>query len=256
MITSRTTTWELARSTPLFSAVGEAVMSRLMRGALVQVLPKGAVLFEEGAEANFVHLILSGSVGLTASAGKPDSTVVEIFRDGELFVAPAAILELPYLVSAVVLADSRILFLPADNFRAALDAEPKLARAMVNVLARHWRLLVEQIKDLKLRQAAERLAAFLVAQAEAAGGPAAAAAGKPVGKEGAAPGAPAGSASGGASTIALREPRNMLAARLGMTPESLSRAFAQLEAEGVVSEGRAVHIADLARLRRYCGLEG
>jgi hypothetical protein len=47
----------------------------------------------------------------------------------------------------------------------------------------------------------------------------------------------------------------MLAGRLGMTPESLSRAFARLQAEGVSASGRQVTIADSARLQRYCAFD-
>lgn len=216
---------ELLRRTALCRAVGDDVMDRLARGGFVQALPKGATLFGEGDEAEFVHVLLSGRVGLTATGPEGQTTVVEIFPEGEIFVAPAAILRLPYLVTARLATDSRVLMIPAETFRRALAEEPRLALAMVEVLARHWRLLVTQIKDLKLRPAAQRLAGGLVDLAETGSG---------------------------AATVELPVERRLLAQRLGMTPESLSRAFHTLRPLGVASRGRMVRLDDIASLRAWC----
>ena len=100
--------------------------------------------------------------------------------------------------------------------------------AMVAVLAKHWRLLIRQIKDLKLRSTAERLAAYLLTLIPATSGPA---------------------------TLKLAEERKLLAGRLGMTPETLSRAFVQLRKLGVSSRGRQVQIASVRQLRDFCGFD-
>jgi CRP/FNR family transcriptional activator FtrB len=216
----------LRRAPPLNSLPDEA-RERLLKHARVERLHRGAVLFREGAKAEHVHLVLEGSIGLAASAEKAESTIVEIFRKGEIFVAAAAVLGLPYLVSAVALAPARVLFIPAAAFRAGLDDDPGLARAMVEVFARHWRLLVEQIKDLKLRSAPERLAVYLLALAGDAKG-------------------------GGAVELDLAEPRKTLAARLNMRPENLSRALVLLRAHGVSNSGKTgVRIESVARLRAF-----
>lgn len=215
------------RSAGPFARLSDQTLGRLLAYARVEELPRGAVLFREGTQAEFVHFVLEGSIGLVATAEKSEGTIVEIFREGETFVAPAAILRLPYLVSAVALAPARVLAMPAAVFRTLLEGDQGLALGMAEVLARHWRLLVEQLKDLKLRSAPERLAVYLLGLA---GG---AKAGHPV-------------------VLDLREPRKSLAARLNMTPENLSRAFAVLRGHGVSKNGRTgVRIADVARLRAF-----
>jgi CRP/FNR family transcriptional activator FtrB len=118
--------------------------------------------------------------------------------------------------------------LPADHVRRMMDTEPVLALAMTRALARHWRLLVKQIKELKLKSANQRLGCYLIAKA-------------PV--------------RDGAARFQLAEERKMIAARLGMTPESLSRAFAQLKTAGVSGRGRNIEIADVAKLRAHCHFE-
>jgi CRP/FNR family transcriptional activator FtrB len=221
----RPSDYELLKATPLYAALGDAIVAHLVRGAFVQGLPKGAVLFNQGDEAEFVHVVLAGRVALTAEDRVGEPTVVEFFPAGEIFVAPAALLDLPYLVSARVIEDSRILMIPAESFRRALAAEHALALELAKTLARHWRLLVRQIKELKLKSASQRLGSYLLTLAPQRGA---------------------------AASIRLAEERQLLAARLGMTPESLSRAFVQLRPLGVTTRGRQVQIGNLAQLREHC----
>lgn len=207
---------ELARRSPLFAKLSDAQFARVTRGTFVQALPRAAEVCHEGDIPEFLHLILAGRVALTGG-GSGHQTVVEFFDQGDVFVAPAVMLDLPYLMSARVVSPARILMLPAATFRESLIQEPELTHAMALQLARYWRTLVGQIKDLKLNTAVQRLAQFLLDLAPVKSGPV---------------------------TIALPEERRLIAARLGVTPESLSRAFAQLRKSGVTGGGRKVFIAD------------
>jgi CRP/FNR family transcriptional activator FtrB len=213
----------LLKTTPLFSNLPAIAMDRLTYNAFVQNLPAGAMLFQQGDQPEFLYILLSGTVALTGNSGEGGEAVIEFFRRGDAFIAPAVVLDLPYLLSTRVLADARILMIPAEHFREILGREAALSGALVKELSRHWRLLIRQIKDLKLRSAPQRLAAYLLDLAGAGGG-----------------------------AVELPEERRLLAGRLGMTPESLSRAFAQLQMEGVSGRGRKIVIADAEHLRRYC----
>jgi CRP/FNR family transcriptional activator FtrB len=216
----------LLKSTALFSDLPASAIDRLTYSAFVQNLPAGAVLFQQGDQPEFLYILLSGRVALTGRSANGDEAVIEFFRRGDIFIAPAVILDLPYLMSTRVLQDARILMIPAEHFRDTLSRDPALNAALVRELSRHWRLLIRQIKDLKLRTAPQRLAAYLLDLSGGAGG-----------------------------TVELGEERRMLAGRLGMTPESLSRAFAQLVQEGVTGRGKRIHISDAERLGRYCAFD-
>jgi CRP/FNR family transcriptional activator FtrB len=221
--------YELFKRTELFEALGETVAQRLARGAFVQGLPKGAMLFHQGDGAEFLHVILTGRISLFARGPDEQETVIEFFAAGDMVVAAAVVLNLPYLVSARVTSDARVLMIPGETFRRAVTQELSVASAMMTVLCRHWRLLITQVKDLKLKSASQRLATYLLTLAEGS-------------KDGCA--------------IQLPESRRSLAARLGIAPESVSRSFAQLEAHGVRVDGRQVEIADAAGLRKFCRFEG
>ncbi|HZF77613.1 MAG TPA: cyclic nucleotide-binding domain-containing protein [Acetobacteraceae bacterium] len=213
---------ELVRRTPFFMTAGEEAMSRLLRPSFTQQLPRGAVLFDQDEHADFLHMLLGGSVGLTARDEAGAETVVEIFGAGELFLVPAAYLRLPYLASGTALTDVRVLMIPADVFREGVAEDPALARATMELLSRHWRLMVDQVVDLKLRSADRRIARFLARRVPEAQG--------------------AGSAE-------VPEPRGTIAARLGMTPETLSRTLNAMDAEGLIRlSGKRIDLPDRERL--------
>ncbi|MBR0682441.1 cyclic nucleotide-binding domain-containing protein [Roseomonas eburnea] len=206
----RSSNMELLRRSPFFSAAGTEAMAELVRLSFTQLLPRGTVVFEQDEPADFLHLLLAGSVGLQAMAETGGRTIVEIFRAGEVFLAPAVLLRLPYLASAVALTEIRVLMIPAESYREGVQRDLALAGATVELLARHWRLMVDQVVDLKLRSAEARVARFLAQRVPE---------------------------QSGAFAAALPEPRTAIAARLGMTPETLSRTLAALEEKGALRRG-------------------
>lgn len=195
----------LIERSPFFQAAGPAAMAELLAASFTQLLPRNAVLFEQGEEPQVLHMLLAGRLGLQATGEAEGATMVEIFGPGEIVLAPAVVLSLPYLASAVALTEVRVLMIPATLFREALARSLPLARATTELLARHWRLMVDQVVDLKLRGAEQRVARFIARRV---------------------------SEEDGAAKVVLDEPRSAIAARLGMTPETLSRALATLEAKG------------------------
>jgi len=224
-VVDRPTNIDLVRRAPFFVVAGEAAMTRLLRPSFTQQLPRGAVMFEQHEQADFLHVLLAGSVGLVARGEGAGETIVEIFEAGEIFLVPPAVLQLPYLASATALTDVRVLMIPADAFRVGIAEDPALARATVELLARHWRLMVDQVVDLKLRSADRRVARFLSRRV---------------------------SEQAGADSADMHEPRSAIAARLGMTPETLSRTLNGMEADGVLrSAGKRIDVPDREKLLRY-----
>jgi len=221
----RSTDLPLIRRSRLFASVSEIELSAMLANCFVQTLPKGAVPCHQGEKPEFLHIVLSGGVGLFGE-GPREETLVEFFAQGDSFILPAVMLDAPYLMTARLLEEGRLLLWPAAAFRAQVRANGALAYGATVLLSTYWRTLVGQIKDLKLLSAIERLSAFLLALSPRQSGPV---------------------------TVSLPGGRRLIAGRLGVTPQSLSRAFAELRTIGVSGSGRQVAIADAARLREFTG---
>lgn len=211
----------LIRRSRLFGEVSEPDLAAMLATCFVQTLPKGATPCQQGDKPEFLHVVLSGGVGLFGE-GPREETLIEFFGPGDSFILPAVMLDAPYLLTARLLDEGRVLLWPAAAFRAHVRASSALAYGASLVLSGYWRTLVGQIKDLKLLSAIERLSAFLLALSPR---------------------------QAGRVTVTLPGERRLIAARLGVTPQSLSRAFAALRPLGVSGGGRDVTIEDAARLR-------
>jgi CRP-like cAMP-binding protein len=207
---------------PLLAAALPEVRARLLATAKPVTVPRGAVILAQDAPADVLHVLMQGSVGLSTTEEGGAGTMVEILAPGEGFVVAAVMLRLPSPVTATALAPSRLIAVGAEDLRAAAAGDAGLMRAAMEQVARQWRRMIDQVVDLKTRDATQRAARFLARRLPAPRGP-----------------------------VELPEPRAAIAARLGMTPESLSRALHGLEAAGLLRlHGRRVDVPDRAALLR------
>ncbi len=219
---------DMLKGHEVFGPIGDKTRQAVLEDAFELDMPAGTTLFRQGEDAKFLHLVLEGRVALIGSSDGKDETVVEFFQAGDVFIMPAVILQLPFLMSARTVDDSRILMIPAQRFREEISSNGALSLACSRELSRHWRLLIRQVKDLKLRSAPQRLGSYLLSLADTHSDHA---------------------------EIELEEQRGMLARRLGMTPENLSRAFSRLSDSGVKSRGRKIELSDIPALRAFCAYD-
>ncbi|MEQ1756488.1 MAG: helix-turn-helix domain-containing protein [Micropepsaceae bacterium] len=204
----------------LFAPLPEATLERIAEISGLQRFSDHGFLFREGEEPDFVYCFIEGGVVLVGGVGSQEA-VIEFFGPGESVLLPAALLGLPYLVSARATSDGQALLIPAGKLRSLIDEDVALAAQCARVLSRHWRVLINQIKEIKTQGAAERLAHFLISQAEKTHGPVA---------------------------FALPGMKKEVATRLGIKPETLSRTLRKLRDFGVESDGDTIRISSLERL--------
>ena len=217
--------FDLLTRLPLFGGLGLSCLRHVTAEAQTLRPKRGEVIVHQGGAPRFLHVVLEGQVGLVGAVSDGEETMVEILKAGEIFIAAAVLTDRPYLMAAHALQNSRILALPGEKLRRDIRTNPDLAMSMVTSLSTHYRLLVREIKDLKLKSAAQRLALYLIGQLPRRDGPAVA---------------------------RLAHSKAVIAARIGIRAETLSRAFAVLKAEGVEIQGSLVTVADPHRLAAFC----
>ena len=216
---------DVVRTLPPFGGLDDAAVEALTYGALLQRLPRETTLFEEGDAADFLHVLVDGSAMLSGRDQAGQETVIEILKAGDCFVPAAVLTDAPYLMSAKVLEPSQVLMLPAPVVRELVMREPKFAQYMLKEMAGQFRGLVREVKDLKLCTTTQRLAAFILAQ---------------------------GSPAVDGMTFELPVSKRILASRLGMTPEQLSRALGKLSRHDLHISGGTIQGRSIERLRRCC----
>ena len=208
------------RGLDLFAAMTDENFESLTRRAYIQTFPPLVDLIIESDPADFLHVVLEGSVELFASWGGRE-TVMSTVRPVTAFILAASLRDAPYLVSARTLEKSRLVLLPSVDVRAIFERDSGFARAVVHDLSGAYRVVIKTTKNLKLRSSLERLANYLLHLQSGFG----------------------------ALSFSLPIEKRRIASFLGMTPENLSRAIRALQSHGVKIDGADVTIGDLAALQ-------
>lgn len=214
---------QLLARVPLLRGLDAEARAVLTREGTVRRYPRGATLFIQGDPAEAVFIILQGWIKLFRTTADGAESVIAVFSRGESFAEAAIFDRSVYPVSSMAIEDSRLLLLPAGPFIARLEENSAYALAMMASMSSRLRRLVQQVEQLTVRSSTERLAAFLLSlcQGEA-----------------------------GSATVHLPLEKALIAGRLGMQPETFSRALAKLKRHGVICRGNEVTLQDVARLRR------
>jgi CRP-like cAMP-binding protein len=210
--------------TRLFAGLDPEAVVGLLQGSAPRTHPKGQMLFEQGDPANTFYIVLDGWVKVFRPSIVGDEAVFGVFTTGETFGEAAMFIQGQYPAAAQVVEDARLIAVHSEVFRQRVRNDPDLAFEMLAAMSRHLHSLVNQIEQLQTRSSAQRLAQFLVSLA-------------PVRE--------------GAAVVALPYDKSLIAHRLGMKPESLSRAFVRLRSQGVTTDGNRVILSDVGQLRVY-----
>jgi CRP/FNR family transcriptional regulator len=220
----------LRRRAP-FSALDDATFSQAVRALRPRRAEKGEMLFARGERFTELFWVASGRVKVVLLGRDGREQILSIATPG----APIAevpldepVSEARHAVSAVALEDVRAWALPRADLERLLASSPAFAHALLEIVARRVRALVELIEGLALKGVPERLAAFLLAHARRAH----AKGGKPFAIE---------------RTLAVET----VAGRLGTVREEVQRALRLLADEGIIELSRKeIVVLDLAQLER------
>ena len=194
----------------------------MLRVSFLQRFPAHIDLIREQEPADFLHVIVDGQVEVF-STYRDRVTTVSVLGPGQSFIVAAVVLDKVYLKSARALAPSRILMIPADVVRHYFGQDAAFAQALAYELATAYRSVVKELKNQKLRSSLERLANWLIVHDREHG-----------------------------ATGKFRLPfdKKVLAARLGIAPEVLSRSFAALGRYDVVVNGSSIELNDMEALAK------
>lgn len=211
---------DLVGRLPLFASLDGTVLDELLKAAYAQQFPPHVDLIREGDPADFLYIVVEGSVELFSSSHGRETSMA-IVSPVSTFILAATIKDAPFLMSARTLEPSKLLLIPSGNVRKIFDKDPVFARAIVTELATCYRGVVKSMKNLKLRTSVERVGNYILRLQDK---------------------------SGGKALVELPYGKRNLASILGMTPENLSRAFGALQSHGILMDGARIEIIDRSAL--------
>ncbi len=217
----RSTDYDQLKQIPLFAGMTDNTIMNLLLDATARRYPRGTSLFMQGEQADRFFVVLEGWVKGFRQAPDGHESVIAVFGPGETFAEAAMFVSGNFPISTEIVADARLLVIPRSGLLKQLREDPDIALKMLASMSRRLRGFVQQVEQLTVKSATQRLASFLEKLVDVEEGP---------------------------DEFELPLDKMLIAGRLGMQPETLSRALSKLRSIGVATEGHRVIIKDVAAL--------
>ncbi|MCW9042022.1 MAG: Crp/Fnr family transcriptional regulator [Pseudopelagicola sp.] len=221
----RDTHQEIAKNSLLLKSIPESLQNKILAQASTLDIHRGATIFLQGELSKSIYIVLDGWVKLYRITPNGAEAVVGTFTRGNSFGEAVAFRKDTYPVSAEAATDCTVLRVDTGSVLNLIEDDPAVAFAILSATFVHLHSLVSQIEALQARTGAQRVAQFLLELCHE---------GK-IGRQ----------------SVTLPYDKVLIAGRLGMKPESLSRAFAKLKKSGVRIKQNLAEIDDIETLRDF-----
>ena len=214
------------RRIDLFTALDSNQLGTVIDSTRVVRLDDGERLFDHGQPARQFFHLRSGQLKLFRSSPSGGEKIIEIVQPKDTFAQAVMFMEPSggYPVSAEALVPSVLLGFDNAAMRGVLRESVDTCFRVLASMSYRLRQQVDEIEKLTLHPAVSRLAGYLVGQASCE--------------------VPR------SHGIHLKAPKNVIASRLGIQPETFSRVAARLVKDGLIRvQGQDIVLLDLEGLR-------
>ncbi|GAB4462694.1 MAG: Crp/Fnr family transcriptional regulator [Anaerolineae bacterium] len=200
-------------------------LERVAQSATLLACAPGDAFYQQGDPPAGFFALQTGRVKLYRHSGEK-AQILAILLPGDCFGAESLPDEAPCPWTAEAMEASTAIYLATDRLRPLMAACPDLQVALLELVSSRLRQFVTLVHDLAFRDVAARLAAVLLARAEAEGAVTAA-----------------------GVQIRRAFSQQELAAMVGTAREVVYRTFRQFERDGLLKLSRShILILDMARL--------
>jgi CRP-like cAMP-binding protein len=211
------------RRTYLFSGMEEEQFSALASLAAPVSLDAGQPVFHQGDPTTGFYWVNEGMIRLFRTSPQGDEKVIELISPGRFFAEAALFMGGRYPVNAVAQLPTRLVAFDGAGFKAWLAQDAARCFRLLAGMSARLHSLVNEIDRLTLMKGTDRLMQYLLDHSE--------------------PDAD------GQTVVELEAPKQVIASRIGVKPETLSRLLHKLGDLGCLeTRGNRVYLKDLDQL--------
>ena len=200
---------EYLRKNSLFQEFSESDFSTVVDHTTLCELKTDDILFRQQQKATDFFLLADGKIKLSLLSIEGTEKIVDIIFPGSTFAEAIILNGLPgFPVNAVALSDSNVLRINAEAYTNILNNSPKTCIKVMATLSMRLHKLMGEINRLSLHNATYRLISYLLENIpdEAIE----------------------------STEVHLSIPKHVVASRISVTPETLSRTLKRLCQEGLL----------------------
>ena len=217
----------MLRNVPFLAALSDQELEVLAESLGKRTFGKGMIIFHKGSPGQTLYIIESGKVRIFILSESGQEISVNIYGPGDVFGELALLDGLPRSAGAVAMEKTVTFTLHRDDFLRHLEACPRMARSIMEVLSTRVRYTTDYAESLAFLDVYGRVAAKLLELADRYG----------VQKEG--------------IEIELRLTQAELASWVGASRERVNKVLGTLRDYGLIEiEGQRITILDRPGLKR------
>jgi CRP-like cAMP-binding protein len=219
--------WDF-KSESVFADLPESDLLLLTSHQSEQKYKKGEIVFREGAYPFGIYFIISGKVKKYKLDREGKEHIIYVANNEELLGYHAILSEDRYPDSAAAIEESRIAFIPKEDFLAVLNQSDILNKRLLRTLSHEFAVLANSLSIFTQKSVRERLALQLIVLREKY-------------KVNFDPGIP----------VEINMSRDDLANLVGTARENVVRLLTEFKEEKIIeTKGRKILVLDISKLIR------
>ncbi|WP_304640255.1 Crp/Fnr family transcriptional regulator [Pseudomonas sp.] len=214
---------------PLLALFDSEAQAQLLAEAQYRDYYPLALIFRQADPAERFFLVLRGKVKLFRISADGKEKVVEVIQAGQTFAEAVMFLQKPvYPVCAETLEPVHLISFSNRLMLELLQQNPQTCLHMLGHLSIRLHQRLDELENLTLQNATQRFALYLVGQVK--------------------------DRSAESAELDLHLPKGLIAARLSIQPETLSRVIGNLRQMGLIEiRTRHISIPSISRLLQQFG---
>lgn len=218
------------RQSILINAMDDSQFARIVNTCQVVQLHDSDTLFEQGSHLTYIYLVISGGIKLQRLAPSGDEKVLDIVQPGKTFAEAALFVgDSLYPVTAVAVMPTVVVGFEAETYLQLLNESNELCINLLGNFSKRLKWMVNEVERLTLHNATFRLVEYLLSQISE----------KNLDQ----------------TVFSLTVPKRVIASRLSIKPETLSRTLKELSNSGLLRlDGTQIELLDIERLRQFVAL--
>lgn len=216
------------RRLPLLSELDEQQIARMRDTRRTLHLSAGETVFHMGERCSNFYYLDAGAMKLFRISPAGQEKIVEIIRPGQTFAEAVMFFAQPlYPVNAEALEDTTLTAFDCAAFMSMLKESTDTCIRLLGTLSMRLHHRINEIEALSLQNSMLRVVHYLLTRLED---------------------------SDEAGVVELEASKKVIAARLSIQPETLSRVLHALAESGAIAvDGRRIHITNASTLRQFAG---
>lgn len=220
------------RNGMMFSSLDAGQFEAVMALSRAIEVKKDQPLFVQNQAAHHFFVLVHGQIKLTRTGMDGNEKVIDLIHPAQSFAEAVVLSQYEvYPVNALAIKHSRVIAIQANAYLGFLKQSTELCLGVMARMGQRMHWLINEIDRLVLHNATYRLISYLLEQA--------------------------GTDSKNQTEFRLNTPKAVIASRLSIAPETLSRTLKKLTLQKLIDYQRngTIVLRDIPELRRLITLE-